>query len=246
ASAGPSRRLLNSPAKPRGLNSSACHQRARINPTIAVVAAMAATSPNTSVGSGVGKPSGWDDCACRWANPSAHTATNFATRSGTSSAISSAPKVFTATSPIRVWRQEADTRNKAAPIYTAKAPLMAMSALGCCIASNTIAGSRPHSNTQIPSAEPRRSVTKATVAGVSSGIQLPTTATAAARARLRSINSASARMGYVLLVAVRIGQQSQVARTLDSGRQLTLILGFGTGNTAGYDFTGFGDIGLQG
>src|SRR5690554_2509799 len=47
-------------------------------------------------------------------------------------------------------------------------------------------------------------------------------------------------------VAVGVGQQGQVARTLDSDGQLALVLGLCTGDTAGYDLAGFGDVGLQG
>src|SRR5690606_238411 len=46
-------------------------------------------------------------------------------------------------------------------------------------------------------------------------------------------------------VTVGVGQQSQVAGALDGNGQLTLVLGFCTGDAAGYDLAGFGDIGLQ-
>ena len=42
-------------------------------------------------------------------------------------------------------------------------------------------------------------------------------------------------------MAIGIGQQCQITRTLDSGRQLTLIACFGAGNTAWNDLASFGD-----
>ena len=49
-----------------------------------------------------------------------------------------------------------------------------------------------------------------------------------------------------MVVTVRIRQQCQVAGTLDSGSQLTLITCFGAGDAAGHDFAGFSDVAFQG
>src|SRR5690606_39523671 len=48
-----------------------------------------------------------------------------------------------------------------------------------------------------------------------------------------------------LLVAVSVGNQSQITSALDRGRQLTLVAGFGAGNTAWNNFAGFTDVCLQ-
>src|SRR5690554_4844447 len=151
-----------------------------------------------------------------------------------------------ATIPIRVWRQEALVRNKVAPPYTASTPTRVSGAPALCSASIITTGKRPQSNTHRPSEGPRRRVTRATVAGASSGIRLPNRAAPTACVRPRIINSASARMVYVLLVAVRVGQQCQITGALDGARQLTLILGFGTGNPARYNFASLANVRFQG
>src|SRR5690554_8085805 len=51
---------------------------------------------------------------------------------------------------------------------------------------------------------------------------------------------------FLVIVAIRVRQQCQVAGALDSGSQLTLITCFGAGNTAGHDFAGFSDVAFQG
>src|SRR5690606_19232790 len=51
---------------------------------------------------------------------------------------------------------------------------------------------------------------------------------------------------WKLLVAVSVGNQSQVAGALDSVGQLTLIFSFGTGNTAWNNLSSFTDIRFQG
>src|SRR5690606_34153165 len=48
-----------------------------------------------------------------------------------------------------------------------------------------------------------------------------------------------------LLVAVSVGNQSQITSAFDCGRQLTLVAGFGTGNTTWNNFAGFTDVCLQ-
>src|SRR5690606_31518862 len=65
--------------------------------------------------------------------------------------------------------------------------------------------------------------------------------------RPRKINSANVRMKLrqLDLVAIRIGQQRYVARALDCGRQLTLITRLRPCDTAGNDFTGFGNVAFQ-
>src|SRR5690606_31809704 len=53
--------------------------------------------------------------------------------------------------------------------------------------------------------------------------------------------------GYrLLIVAIRVGQQGQVTGTLDGRGQLALVTGLGTGNAAGHNLAGFGDVGLEG
>src|SRR5690554_6710838 len=83
----------------------------------------------------------------------------------------------------------------------------------------------------------------------------PPATTRMAWVRPRMMKSASARMlvylrlvddAVLATVAVGVGQQGQVAGTLDGGGQLTLVFGFGPGDTARNDLAGFGDVGLQG
>src|SRR5690606_25300234 len=93
--------------------------------------------------------------------------------------------------------------------------------------------------------------TSATVAGLINGTRLPASATRDAWRRPRMMNSARARKAglpayLVLLVAVGIGQKGQVTGALDGGSQLTLIASLGACDTAGDDFSGFGNIALQG
>src|SRR5690606_12824024 len=89
----------------------------------------------------------------------------------------------------------------------------------------------------------------------SSGTAAEPTTTRVACMRPRMMNSAKARMRSIpylcrlpvlTAVAVGVGQQGQVAGALDSGGQLTLILGFGPGDAAGNDLAGFRDVGFQG
>jgi hypothetical protein len=49
----------------------------------------------------------------------------------------------------------------------------------------------------------------------------------------------------LLLVRIRVRQQRQITGALYRSRQLTLILGFGTRNAAGYDFACLGNVLLQ-
>src|SRR5690554_4621478 len=112
------------------------------------------------------------------------------------------------------------------------------------------AGKAAHNSSPAPVCAPLRSVTRATVAALSqnnSGIAAAITATIVACVRPRKINSANVRMKLrqLDLVAIRIGQQRDVARALDCGRQLTLITRLRPCDTAWNDFTGFGNVAFQ-
>jgi hypothetical protein len=48
-----------------------------------------------------------------------------------------------------------------------------------------------------------------------------------------------------LFVLIRVWQQSQEACTLDRGRQLALVIGFGTGNTARHNLASLGNKTFQ-
>src|SRR5690606_4127278 len=122
------------------------------------------------------------------------------------------------------------------------------------------AGSIAQARMPTASLGPRRSSTRQLAAALNqnnSGTAAEPTTTRVACMRPRMMNSARARMRFIpyyefdcllLLTSVAVGvrQQGQVAGALDSDGQLTLVLGLGTGDTAGNDLAGFGDVGLQG
>src|SRR5690554_845092 len=124
----------------------------------------------------------------------------------------------------------------------------------------TSAGNMPQASIGKASDSPRRRITSARAAALnqnSSGMAAAMATAKVASLRPRMMYSAKPRMPvrYPLItglscrsatVTVGEGQQSQVAGAFDSDCQLTLVLGLCTGDTAGYDLAGFGDVGLQG
>src|SRR5690606_6374631 len=107
---------------------------------------------------------------------------------------------------------------------------------------------------------PRRRMTSARAAALnqnSRGIAAAMATARVASLRPRMMYSARPRIPvqYPLItgsdccsatVAVGVGQQGQVARTLDSDGQLALLLGLCSCGTAGYVLAAFGDVGRQG
>src|SRR5690606_30826180 len=113
------------------------------------------------------------------------------------------------------------------------------------------AGSNAQARMPTASLGPRRSSTRQLAAALNqnnSGTAAEPTTTRVACMRPRMMNSAMARMRFIpyyeidgplsTAVAVGVGQQGQVAGALDSDGQLTLVLGLGTGDTAGNDLAG--------
>src|SRR5690606_39124727 len=122
------------------------------------------------------------------------------------------------------------------------------------------AGNMPQASTGNASDSPRRRITSARAAALNQNSRGMAAAMATARVaslRPRMLYSARPRMPlrYPLITGssycsatVTVGerQQSQVAGALDGDCQLTLVSGLCTGDTAGYDLAGFGDVGFQG
>src|SRR5690606_33475041 len=161
----------------------------------------------------------------------------------------------TSTLPSSTFTQDTLARSTRA---SAKAPSSTSRARGSPNHHQPRAGSRAQARIARASPRPRRSSTRLPAAALSQnsiGSNAPPATTRMAWVRPRMMKSASARMlvypclvdgGVLATVAVGVGQQGQGAGALDGGGQLTLVLGFGSGDTARNDLAGFGDVGLQG
>src|SRR5690606_12763541 len=240
----------NSWPKPPGLNSTDCHQRASIKLRIVRSKCDAAKAPATKELSTISSRS--PNCSTlsgeMLREASAKAVASSSCTSGTRTGSKKLTTTASATPPNSVFTQETVERSTAAIDQAMTSTIMICGS--CRTIHHPRAGKAAQSSSPAPVCAPLRSVIRATVAALnqaSSGLAAASTATIVACVRPRKINSANVRMKLrqLDLVAIRIGQQRNVARALDCGRHLTLITRLRPCDTAGNDFTGFGNVAFQ-